>query len=427
MTIAIHALDPSEGPDLFALDDYAFVADPTRPGREHGGEEVVWEQAFGARRGDDPRLAGAYLFHNLQLAAPGPLGRVRAHDLAGLSWVGVHPDHRRQGVLSALIRHHFIDLHDRGIAWSGLHASETSIYGRFGYAVASLGVEYTVGRGSTLATAPAVAAAADALEVRTLLNVDDDEVAARLRRISLNCAASTLGAVIWPPAKERAVLRDVPEGRRGSEPLRALIAHRPAGATAAGADVGYAVYRRNDRWERGRPDGTVDVRLLHARDSATLLALGRRLLDMDLMARTKFVERGLDDPLLWWAGGPRAVAVEAYDGLWLRPIDVGLALSGRGYAGACAVVLDVEDDMCPWNAGRWRLSVGEDGFGTCERTPDRAEVRLQVQALGSVYLGLRGWTALAATGEVREETAGALASLSRAFATGCAPVGGVCF
>ena len=58
--------------------------------------------------------------------------------MAGLSWVGVDPDHRRRGVLSTMLEQHFADLHQRGEALAGLHASETAIYGRFGYAVAAL-------------------------------------------------------------------------------------------------------------------------------------------------------------------------------------------------------------------------------------------------------------------------------------------------
>ena len=48
-------------------------------------------------------------------------------------------------------------------------------------------------------------------------------------------------------------------------------------------------------------------------------------------------------------------------------------------------------------------------------------------ALGAAQLGLRGFTSLAATGEVQEHTPGAVAALTRAFATGCAPIGGLGF
>lgn len=307
---------------------------------------VDWSQAFGAWRDTDPadptdpRMAGSYIYFSLRLAAPGPLGAVQAQDLAGLSWVAVHPDHRRRGVLSRLIAHHHEDLRERGIAWSGLHASETSIYGRFGYAPASLNVEYMLKRGTELRAPAAVPAAADAIDVHTVFDIDE-ATAARLRRISVETEAGALGTVTWPEPKELAFLRDNPSERRGRgiEPSRVLIASTATGAadgdgrsdgrTDGGGrrEVGFAVYRRTDSWEQGLPGGTVDVRSLRAKDPATLLALGRRLADMDLMAGAKLSDRGLDDPLLWWSGGPRSVGAATYDGLWPRPVDVGAALA----------------------------------------------------------------------------------------------------
>lgn len=431
VTISIRALDPSDATAIVDLSDYAFVADPTRPDRMRGVGTLDWSQAFGAWRETDPgddRMAGCYAFFSLRLGAPGPLGSVRPHELAGLTWAAVHPDHRRRGVLSHLITHHHEDLRERGIAWSGLNASETSIYGRFGYAPASVNVEYTLNRGGQFDVPAALRTAADAIEVSTVFDLDE-AIAARLRRISLDTQACALGTVTWPEAKELTTLRDNPQARRatGIEPWRVLLASTSSPRQSARRDVGFAVYRRTASWEGGLPGGTVDVRLLRAQDPATLVALGRHLTDMDLMTGAKLSGRGLDDPLLWWSGGPRAVGAAVYDALWLRPVDVGAALSGRGYLGALDITLEIVDDTCPWNAGTWRLAVGEDGLGTCARTTAPADARVDVRALGASYLGLRGFTSLAATGEVQEHTPGAVAALTRAFATGCAPIGGLGF
>ena len=61
---------------------------------------------------------------------PVPGGRVRA---AGLTWVGVHPQWRRRGLLSAMIGTHFAHCQQWGEPVSLLTASEPAIYGRFGY------------------------------------------------------------------------------------------------------------------------------------------------------------------------------------------------------------------------------------------------------------------------------------------------------
>ena len=151
----IRPLTSADADALLDLTDYAFIADPGRPWRESLLEQVDFNNTFGAFR--DGEQVGGYLFYDLMRAEPGPLGTVCAQPLPGLSWVSVHPDHRRRGVLSAMIRHHLADLRERGAAWSGLTASDPRIYGRFGYAVATLAVRYRVRQGARLDVPEAVA------------------------------------------------------------------------------------------------------------------------------------------------------------------------------------------------------------------------------------------------------------------------------
>src|SRR5688572_14356428 len=75
--------------------------------------------------------AGSY---NLEIAVPGG-----SLPMAGLTIVTVRPTHRRRGLLRELIRLHLEDASRRGVAISGLWASEAPIYGRFGYGIASEG------------------------------------------------------------------------------------------------------------------------------------------------------------------------------------------------------------------------------------------------------------------------------------------------
>jgi predicted acetyltransferase len=200
-----------------------------------------------------------------------------------------------------------------------------------------------------------------------------------------------------------------------------LLAH------ADGQPAGYAVFSRKSRWKDSKAKGTVAVCELAAADPATLLALARRLVDFDLTESTTISGRAADDPLLWWAGGPRALGVTGSDSLWLRLVDVGAGLGARGYSSACNVVLDVVDPVCPWNQRTWRLTVDPDGTPTCLPTSDTADVRLPVRALGAAYLGSRSLAAQAHQGLVTELTAGALRSLSRAMSYDREPVGAIEF
>jgi predicted acetyltransferase len=110
-----------------------------------------------------------------------------------------------------------------------------------------------------------------------------------------------------------------------------------------------------------------------------------------------------DHPLFLLLAYPRRARYRMYDGLWVRLVDVGAALSGREYAAEGSVVFEVHDAVCPWNEGRWKL---EDGAAS--RTEEAAELALDVDALGSAYLGAVSFAQLRDGGRVQELVDGAV-------------------
>ena len=419
MTIAIVPLAPADRQRLLAVDLAAFFFDPNPYPVDIVTSHFDWARPFGAIREGSDELAGIYTSYDMAVTAPGPLDALTRVPMPGLSWVSVHPDHRRRGVLREMITHHFARLHDEGSALSGLHAAEVGIYGRFGYGISSLELDLELERGAVL-TAPSLEDAAGRVTTR-FIAADSDVAAQVIHDLHLRCAKSTLGAVTRPERMARPLFVDLPLARQGREPWQVLLAH------VDGQPAGYAVFSREAKWKDFRAKGTVSVRELAAEDPATLLALARRLVDFDLTASITISGRGADDPLVWWAGGPRALGVKSSDSLWLRMIDVEAALTARGYSSACDIVLDVVDPICPWNQRTWRLSVGEDGVATCQPTTDDADVRLPVQALGAAYLGSRSLATQAHQGLLTEVTPGSVRLLSRAMSCDREPVGAVEF
>ncbi|GMA36824.1 GNAT family N-acetyltransferase [Demequina litorisediminis] len=81
---------------------------------------------------------------------------------AGLSWLSVHPAHRRRGLMTTMMHDHFTRCLERGEAVSALYAMEAEIYSRFGYGMASQTVKASIPRGSRMWPV----AGADALTVR---------------------------------------------------------------------------------------------------------------------------------------------------------------------------------------------------------------------------------------------------------------------
>src|SRR5436305_5129220 len=93
-------------------------------------------------------VAGAAAFP-FDLFVPG--GQVKA---AGVTVTGVLPTHRRRGYLRGLQRSLIEDARSRGEPVAVLWATEDTIYGQFGYGMASMAAEIDVPRDRTKPIAP---------------------------------------------------------------------------------------------------------------------------------------------------------------------------------------------------------------------------------------------------------------------------------
>ena len=408
-------------PERFVASDQTVWFQEPRPGSVE--EQLIGlseEQRFAADvDGSDPATyPGIYAVFPLTLSIPGPDAGAQQVPCAGLTWVGVHPDHRRTGVLTAMMRHHFEQVHEQeGTHVSALHASEPAIYGRHGYGLASLELEVSLGRGTTL-TAPHLEDAAGAVTT-SLTTVSAPDVPKRMRECHLGAAG--LGEVVGDLGYYTRICHQTPEDMRDKEPWRVLFARR------GGADVGFAMFRRTHKWERARPAGELSVLALIG-EPAAQLALLRRLVDFDLIGTVKVGTVGADDPLLLWVGGPRAASdLATYDNLWVRLVDLSEALQSRAWSAPCDLVVEVADTAAPWNHGRWRIRADDAGEATVQKTTAESDVRLPVEALGAAYLGGGNLVAQHQAGVVAERRQGAVAELWRAMRTETLPAAAVGF
>ncbi len=151
-------------------------------------------------------------------------------------------------------------------------------------------------------------------------------------------------------------------------------------------------------------------------DGRPLAETWRYLLDIDWAARVTTRLLPIDHQLFQLLAKPRHMKFRVGDGLWVRLVDVGVALSARSYAADGAVVFDVVDEFCPWNEGCWRLA-----DGSARRSTASPQLRCDVAALGSVYLGAFSFSELVRGGRVEELRRGAAARADAMFRWGRAP------
>jgi predicted acetyltransferase len=342
---------------------------------------------------DDGVPVGTAADHEFRLTVPG--GELGA---GGVTWVGVLPSHRRRGILTKLMRRELDDIHERGEPLAVLWASEAAIYGRFGYGIA----------------APTAQMEAD--RARFALR-DDPGAQGRVRIVSLDNALEPCMHVydalrlIVPGFVARSAewwrsgrLADPEEWRRGASPKYAAIVELD------GTPAAYALYRIKQDWQRGFSRSAVKLVETLAVGPVAERELWRFVFGIDLIER---VDGRIDpaSPLFLTVVDARSLHLRVSEGLWLRLVDVGAALAGRSYASDDGVVIEVRDDFCPWNAGRWR--VGRE----VARTDDDVELELDVADLASVYLGAFSFGRLAAADRVRELKDGGLARADALFRT----------
>jgi predicted acetyltransferase len=340
--------------------------------------------------------AGAFPF---TLTVPG--GRVRA---AGVTVVAVLPSHRRRGVLRSMMRAQLDACRENGESVAYLWATEDTIYGRFGYGLASLTIEIDLARDRS-----AYYASAEPFGPTRLVPLAEAEslVAPVWERVAAATPGMFARTSTWWQAR---ALADPDWRRRGGGELQCAVLE------AGGRPTAYALYRLNLAFDRGMQTGSLDVVEAMGDSPEATRAIWRFLLDVDWIAHIKAWLLPVDHPLLLLVAEPRRLRANVRDGLWVRLVDVGAALAARSYATQGSVVIEVADEFCPWNQGRWR--VGPDGV---ERTNHPADLSCGVTALGCAYLGGLTWAQLGRSLRVAELRPGALARADALFHADTAP------
>ena len=390
--------------DLMVMDSWAFPGTLSDEQAMAIPSPLSWERARGIETDDGELVASHASYPFTEFPVPGSRTSV-----SGLTWVGVHPGHRRRGLLRSMISEHFARSIERGEAVSALFAAEAPIYGRFGYGLAAQDLRLTIPRGAALRDVPG----ADALRVR-LERVEPDAHGPLIQGV--HAAVDRPGwATRQTPELLAAFLADPEPFRDGAESLRIAIVERD------GTPVAYALFRRKSSWEAAGPRGTVKVREVVATDAAAARSLWGVLLDLDLMANVEAWLIAPDDPIQHLLVDPRGAQARISDNLWVRLLDVPAALSARRFASAVDVVVEVTDALIESNAGRWRLVGGLDG-AEVTATDAPADLTIDVRELGGAYLGGTSLAGLATAGLVQEHTPGAVHRAAVAFSWPLAPV-----
>jgi predicted acetyltransferase len=387
----IETIEPGELDAVLHALSAAFLADPDEDEAAVDKQVLEPERTLVAR--DGGRIVASAGAVTRELTVPG--GPV---PVAGVTIVGVAPSHRRRGVLSALMRRQLADVREAGEAVAALWASESVIYGRFGYGLATQSAKLEV-RTREARLRPVVERLGGAPEI-----VFAEGAAERLAPAYEAVRTQRPGMLSRSPGWWAAALYDPEKRRDGAGRLRAAVL----------GDQGYALYAYKEVWGEAGVAGELRVRELVAGRPVAAAALWGFLLELDLVRRVTWELAPADEPLPHMLDNNRAVTARLGDALWVRLVDAPRALRERTYSAPFDVVIELADDVCPWNAGRYR--VAWDGSGAeCEPTDADADLELSAAELGAAYLGGTTLLSLARAGRVRAHDRAALWAASTGF------------
>ena len=306
--------------------------------------------------------------------------------ISGVCNVSVQPTHTRRGVMTQMMKHQLNDFHDRGEPVSALFSTESIIYGRFGYGIGSMYERWSIERSHT-----------------TFSQLK--ESSGQIRFVDPSDITKDLPEVYRRSTKNRPAMfqREPHHWLRDSQSPEHTLGG-PGGLFYISYEEdkqvkGYAAYRTTG--------ATVVINELMAETKEASRALWRFCFDVDRTSTIEALKRPLDDPLPWILADPRRLERSNRDGVWVRLVDVPVALELRRYLQEDRLVLQIKDEVCPWNQAVFELQGSSQG-ATCKPTGSSPDLSLNVRQLASAYTGAVSFSTLASAGFVEEITSGAL-------------------
>jgi predicted acetyltransferase len=359
------------------------------------------EMSMGAFDGDDiVGTSGAIAFES---AVPG--GAIIKN--AGVTGVTVATTHRRQGILTNIMKRLLKQEREKGQPVASLWASESIIYGRFGYGM-SIQHENIL------------------IDTRKAAIKHMPEVSGKIRFVNQNEARK-----VFPEAWEASVNSHSGIPRRDdrswdrmfmetgsndgwSKPW--LIVYEENGKT-----LGFAKYMLKELHVFGEQvHGLVNADMVMHSNPSSHAALWNHLLNIDLYDTVSNWRFPVDDGLPWMLADQRQLERKPYDGVWYRMLDTTAALSTRTYMAEDSLVLEVEDSYIPEWGGRFELTGGPDG-ATCVPTTRAADITIPTASLSTIYLGGAKLADLERAGRAEENVGGSIARADAMFASERAP------
>ncbi|MGE7824069.1 GNAT family N-acetyltransferase [Paenibacillus sp. NPDC093718] len=343
------------------LSEYAFQYKLTPEQRESNQKHFKPERFWGIFDGEE--LQAKLTIIPLQVYVHGDI-----FDMGGIAGVATWPENRRQGHVSTLLKHALQEMKSKGQTLSFLHPFSIPFYRKFGWELYAEYKKYTI----------PVSKFPRKVEVpgRIVRGVTDIPT---LDGMYQAYASRYNGTLV---RDEAWWARFVLQGDN----------HSVVYYSAEGKPTGYALYELKDK------DLVCDefVYLNEEARSALWTFFGNH--DSRIEQATMTMVPG-DDQLPFMLPDPR-VTQEVVPYFMARIVDLKSFVEQYAFEAdqEAVMTIEVEDSAAPWNAGRWRLSVNQEGKAELSELPtdqgEQADLTTDIQTLTALFTGYKRAQAL---------------------------------
>ncbi|MGC6588878.1 GNAT family N-acetyltransferase [Paenibacillus sp. Dod16] len=338
------------------LSEYAFQYTLTPEQRESNQKHFKPERFWGIFDGEE--LQAKLTIIPLQVYVHG-----NKFEMGGIAGVATWPENRRQGHVSTLLKHALQEMKSKGQTLSFLHPFSIPFYRKFGWELYAEYKKYTI----------PVSKFPRKVEVpgRIVRGVTDIPT---LDGMYQAYASRYNGTLV---RDEAWWTRSVLQGDN----------HSVVYYSAEGKPTGYALYELKDK------DLVCDefVYLNEEARSALWTFFGNH--DSRIEQVTMTMVPG-DDQLPFMLPDPR-VTQEVVPYFMARIVDLKSFVEQYAFEAhqEAVMTLEVEDSAAPWNAGRWRLSVNQEGKAELSELPtdqgEQADLTTDIQTLSALFTGYK--------------------------------------
>lgn len=299
--------------------------------------------------------------------------------VAGVAYITTASTHRRRGIQRSIMERIHVDARDRGDKAAILWASQSSLYGRYGYGNAIPACNWRI-----LTDCGDYAHAPD--WSGHFVRPQRDEAIPLMKGVYERARVNRPGMVT---RNDKRWEYEIHPDHSADEFFLIYMEGSKAHA--------YARYRFNFT---GDFVGTLNVIEAVSSSDSSHAALWRHLLDEDLAKDVKATNRPIDDPLYWMLADPRRLNRSFTDAIWLKLLDVAGMLESRTYPVEGSLVIQVVDSESD-DVMTFALDGGPDG-ARCVRTDSLPDLVMRDTDLASAYMGAVSFSMLVNLGMVEE-------------------------